>query len=91
MGSPGDSGVKNPPAKAGDTGPSPDPGRSHMLWGNEAGEQGLLSWCPRARALWEEKPLQWGAQAPQLESSLRSPQLEKSWHSNEDPAQPIST
>ena len=24
--------VKNPPANAGDTGSSPGPGRSHMLW-----------------------------------------------------------
>ena len=36
MGFPGDSGVKNPPAKAEDTGPIPDPGRPHMLWGNQA-------------------------------------------------------
>ena len=26
--------VKNPPANAGDTGPSPGPGRSHMPWSN---------------------------------------------------------
>ena len=26
--------VKNPPAKAGDTGSIPGPGRSHVLWGN---------------------------------------------------------
>ena len=26
--------VKNPPAKAGDTGSSPGPGRFHMLWSN---------------------------------------------------------
>ena len=26
--------VKNPPANAGDTGWSPGPGRSHMLWSN---------------------------------------------------------
>ena len=31
---------------------------------------------------------QWEAQAPQLESGPHSPQLEKSLHSNEDPAQP---
>ena len=29
---PGGSGVKNPPANAGDTGSSPGPGRSHMPW-----------------------------------------------------------
>ena len=33
-GFPGGAVVKNPPANAGDTGSSPDPGRSHMLWSN---------------------------------------------------------
>ena len=31
---PGGAVVKNPPAKAGDTGSSPGPGRSHMPWSN---------------------------------------------------------
>ena len=31
---PGGTVVKNPPADAGDTGLSPGPGRSHMLWSN---------------------------------------------------------
>ena len=31
---PGGRVVKNPPAKAGDTGSSPGPGRSHMPWSN---------------------------------------------------------
>ena len=31
---PGGTVVKNPPAKAGDTGSSPGPGRSHMLRSN---------------------------------------------------------
>ena len=31
---PGGAVVKNLPANAGDTGLSPSPGRSHMLWGN---------------------------------------------------------
>ena len=31
---PGGAVVKNPPANAGDTGSSPGPGRSHMLWHN---------------------------------------------------------
>ena len=31
---PGGSVVENPPANAGDTGSSPGPGRSHMLWSN---------------------------------------------------------
>ena len=33
-GFPGGTAVKNPPANAGDTGSSPGPGRSHMLWSN---------------------------------------------------------
>ena len=39
---------------------------------------------PRAHAQQEEKPPQWEACAPQLESSSRLLQLEKSPHSNED-------
>ena len=31
---PGGTVVKNPPTNAGDTGSSPGPGRSHMLWSN---------------------------------------------------------
>ena len=31
---PGGAVVKNPPAKAGDTGSSPGPGRSHVPWSN---------------------------------------------------------
>ena len=34
QGFPGSSVVKNPPAKAGDTGSIPGPGRSHMSQGN---------------------------------------------------------
>ena len=34
LGFPGGAVVKNPPATAGDTGSSPGPGRSHMLWNN---------------------------------------------------------
>ena len=33
-GFPGGTVVKNPPANAGDTGSSPGPGRSHILWNN---------------------------------------------------------
>ena len=46
------------------------------------------SMCPRARAPWQEKPPQWEAFAPPLESSPQIPQLEKSPRSSEDPAQP---
>ena len=34
MGFPGGTVVKNPPANPRDTGSSPGPGRSHMLWSN---------------------------------------------------------
>ena len=44
--------------------------------------------CPRARALQQEKPLQREASTLQLQSSTRSPQLEKSSCSIEDPEQP---
>ena len=47
-----------------------------------------LSLCPGARALRQEKPPQWEAHTPQLESSPRSPQLEESLCSKEAPAQP---
>ena len=43
---------------------------------------------PRAHAPQQEKPLQWEAWVPQLDSSPYSLQLEKSLHNNEDPAQP---
>ena len=43
---------------------------------------------PRACALQQEKPPQWEAHAPQLESSLCLLQLEKNPHGNQDPAQP---
>ena len=46
---PGGAVVKNPPANAGDTGSSPAPGRSHMLWSNEAPAPQLLSLRSRAR------------------------------------------
>ena len=42
--------------------------------------------CPRARDLEQEKPPQWKAHAPNLESSPHSPLLEKSQRSKEDPA-----
>ena len=48
-GFPGGAVVKNPPANAGDTGSSPDPGRSHMLQSSEAREPQLLSLRSRAR------------------------------------------
>ena len=44
----GDSVVKTPPARAGDMGSIPDPGRSHMLQSKEAHAPQLLSLCSRA-------------------------------------------
>ena len=43
---------------------------------------------PKAHAAQQEMPLQWEAHVLQLESSPWLPQLEKSLHSNKDPAQP---
>ena len=68
--------VKNLPANAGDMGLIPGPGRSCMPRGNCACRTQVLSPSPRAHAP-QEKPLQWEAHAPQLESSLCSSQLEK--------------
>ena len=45
---PGGAVVKNPPANTGDMGLIPGPGRSHMLWSNEARVPQLLSLCSRA-------------------------------------------
>ena len=64
-GFPGGAVVKNPPVNAGDTGSSPDPGRSHMPRSNYAHAPQLLSLRSRARALQQEKPPQWEARAPQ--------------------------
>ena len=63
---PGGAVVKNPPAKAGDTGSSPGLGRSHMPRSSEAREPQLLNprattteaHAPRARAPQQEKPPQ---------------------------------
>ena len=41
--------VKNLPAGAGDMGSNPGPGRSHMLWGNQASAPQLQSLCSRTR------------------------------------------
>ena len=66
--------VKNPSANAGDTGSSPGPGRSHMLWSNEAHAPQLLSLHSRAREPQLLKPVH-------LESVLQ-----KKSHHNEKPA-----
>ena len=46
---PGGPVVKNLPAGAGDMGSNPGPGRSHMLWGNQASAPQLQSLCSRTR------------------------------------------
>ena len=92
-GFPGGSVDNNPPAKPGDMGSIPGPGRSLMPWNNLAHASQLLSLCsraqgpqllkpmhPRACAPQQEKPLQWEAHDAQLQSSLYSPQLKKKAH-----------
>ena len=50
-GIPGGSVVETPPADAGDTGSIPGPGRSHMLWSNQACAPQLLGLCSGAQEL----------------------------------------
>ena len=44
------------------------------------------AWVPRARAPQQEKPLQWEAPTPQLESSPCLPQVEKNLYSKANTA-----
>ena len=60
--------VKNPPAKAGDTGSSPGPGRSHMPRSNKAHAPQLLKLACLEPVL----------------CNKRSPRNEKPAHRNED-------
>ena len=88
-GFPGGSAVKNLPARAGDIGMIPGLRGCHILcrdkpvyhnyWACALGPRNSNSWAPVPRdgALQQEKPLQWEAQVPQLESGPRLPQLEK--------------
>ena len=64
---------------------APEP-KSPNYWAHTL--QLLKPMGPRAHDPHQEKPLQWEAHGPQLESSPRPPQLEKSLLSNQDPAQP---
>lgn len=50
--------------------------------------QQLKPELPRTHTPEQEKPLQWNAHTPKLVRSSHSPQLEKSLHGNQDPAQP---
>ena len=74
-GFPGGAEVKNPPAKAGDTGSSPGPGRSHMPRSNKALAPQLLSMCSRAHEPQLLKP-----------AHLEPVFLNKRSHGNEKPA-----
>ena len=88
------------PANAGNMGSIPDPGRSHIhgatkpLCHNhwacalEPASHNFWSLSTLKPTLCNEKPQQWEACAPQLESSLHSRQLDESLCSNKDPAQP---
>ena len=88
-GFPGGAVVKNPPANAGNMGSIPGPGRSHMPRSNEARAPQLLSLCSRAsepqlaRALEQEKPLQWEACAPQWRVAPAHRNYRKHERSNE--------
>ena len=68
--------VKNPFGNEGEMGLIPDPGRSHMLWSNEARAPQLLS-LSTLGALLCNKSLQREAHTPQLENSPHLPHLEK--------------
>ena len=97
FGFPGGPVVNSPPCNAGDISPISGLGRSHMLWSNRACVPQLLILCSRACklqllkamnsracAVQEEKPLQWEAQAPELESGHLSLKLEKACAHSED-------
>ena len=77
---PGGAVVKNPPANAGDTGPSPGPGRSHMPRNNEARAPQLLSLPSRAC----EPPLLKPACLEPILHNKRSHHNEKPVHPNEE-------
>ena len=74
--------VKNPPASAGDTGSSPDPGRSHMPRSNQARAPQLLSLCFRAHEPQLLSPRASTSEPAPLEPVLRN----KRSHRNEKPA-----
>ena len=55
-GFPGSTVIKNLPVNEGDTGSIPDPGRSHMLWNNQAHVLQPLSLCSRAQSSVGKEP-----------------------------------
>ena len=98
QGFPDGSGVKNLPANTRDTSSIPEPGRSHLPRSDSARAPQLLSLCSRVREPQLSNPVHPRACALQQEESTRRPisqleskpcplQLEKSSHSNKDPAQ----
>ena len=66
MDSPGSTEDKNPPAKSGDAGSNPGPGRFHMLRSKEVPMSQLLSQSYRACKLQRLKPARSRAHEPQL-------------------------
>ena len=94
----GGSVVKNLPANTKDTGSIPDPRRRpcHGTTKHVHYNYWACALEPRNHSHWslhtlepcsqQEKPRQWEAHVPQIESSLHSLQVEKSPRSNKDPA-----
>ena len=74
--------VNSPPAKAGDTGSIPDPGRFPHA------EQQLSQQVTPIEPVLHNSRGQREARTRQLESSPRSPPTRESLHSIEEPAQP---
>ena len=63
----------------------------HNYWARALEPENHSYWSPHTLEPMlhkQEKPPKWQLYTVQLESSPRSPQLEKNLHSNEDPAQP---
>ena len=77
--------VKDPPANAGDTGPIPVLGKSHVPWGNQARAPQLLKPArSRAHAPQQEKPASQKSvprndtDQAQVQAQLRRPSTAKS-------------
>ena len=87
QGFPGGAVVESPPAGAGDTGSSPDPGGSHMPRSNWARVPQLLSLRSRAFEPQLLSPSAATTEARALQQE-KLPQWEAPARSNEDPTQP---
>ena len=79
--------VKNPPASTGDTGLIPGPGRSHLLWDDQAHAPQLPSQCAQSLCSTRET-----ITARRSHTTRRSSPHRHNWrkpeHSKEDPPQP---